>query len=59
MESNTNLPHDSEEQYRDILTRMENLVAELREIGTPEALAMIDEKTLQNIERIKVLLSKD
>jgi hypothetical protein len=45
--------------YEEILEKMENLVSHLQNLGTPEALEAIDPKTLENIERIKKLLSKD
>lgn len=50
------LNNEQEREYRDILTRLEQIVQELHNIGKPEE---IDEETLANIERIKSLLTKN
>lgn len=48
------LDNEQEQEYRNILQRLEQIVNELHNIGKPEE---IDEQTLANIERIKALLT--
>lgn len=50
---------DNREEYKKILKRLEEIVRNLQNIGTPEASEVIDQKTLANIERIKAMLKED